>query len=672
MSAEQPAVIRAPEDLTPEWLARVLGGAPIAELSSAPIGTGQMSESHRVAITYADGPEPRTAPGPSSVVLKLAAADATSRATGQGLGIYMREVSFYQELAPRLGGPTAACHAAVIDDQGWFTLVLEDVRDAVQGDQIAGCDVQRARVAMRALADLHAPVYADPALGASPWLNADSPVTQSLTLQLLPGFLERYRGRIAPAHVDLCERFVSSVDGWLADRRPPLGLVHGDYRLDNMLFGSGAARPVTVVDWQTVSWGPMMLDAAYFLGGSLAVEDRRGHERELLGEYHARMLERGAQDLDWEACWEGYRRQCLFGILMTIVASMVVERTERGDEMFMSTLARYAEQAIDLDAVELLPAPGSGRPAPLAPAPADEQLHEPSSEPLWNESYYFDVVSADGSLGAYVRIGLYPNLGVAWYTTFVCGPDRASVGVVDYQAPLPPPETLAIARDGLHAEHLCEQPLQRFRVLLEGLGEAHEDASAFLRGEAGSPVEVSLDLVWETDGLPYAYRLTTRYEIPCAVSGTIRLGEEELAIAGHGQRDHSWGTRDWWAMDWMWSAGRLQDGTRLHAVALRIPGAPPLSAGYVQSPAGELIELDAVLAGERGRADGLIEAASISVDRGLAPIAVEPLAFGPLCLVAGDGRVSHFPRAMCRLLAEDGRSGLGWVEWNRNQPSDER
>ena len=35
-------------------------------------------------------------------------------------------------------------------------------------------------------------------------------------------------------------------------------------------------------------------------------------------------------------------------------------------------------------------------------------------------------------------------------------------------------------------------------------------------------------------------------------------------------------------------------------------------------------------------------------------------------LVSPDGRVSHFPRAMCRVTTSDGRSGLAWVEWNRN------
>jgi hypothetical protein len=47
-------------------------------------------------------------------------------------------------------------------------------------------------------------------------------------------------------------------------------------------------------------------------------------------------------------------------------------------------------------------------------------------------------------------------------------------------------------------------------------------------------------------------------------------------------------------------------------------------------------------------------------------ITVTPLAFGPVLLVNDvDGRVSHFPRAMVRYEVEDGREGLGWIEWNQ-------
>src|SRR6516164_5127274 len=104
-------VLRSVGELTPEWMSAALGGGAVESLQVEKIGTGQMSESHRVRIGYAAG----APPGPTSVVVKTASEDEGSRATGIGLGIYEREVRFYDELAPRIGGPLADCHLAMID-----------------------------------------------------------------------------------------------------------------------------------------------------------------------------------------------------------------------------------------------------------------------------------------------------------------------------------------------------------------------------------------------------------------------------------------------------------------------------------------------------------------------------------------------------------------------------
>jgi len=579
-----------------------------------------------------------------------------------GLGAYFREIAFYRNLAQRIGGPLARCHAAEYDAaEGWFTLVLEDIADAYQGDQIAGCGVEEARVALRGLARIHAPVLGDMSLGAADYLNLPSPLDQMLLTQLLGGFLERYQGRIAPEHATLCERFVPRIDAWAADRRPPLGLVHGDYRLDNLLFG---IESCTVVDWQTMGWGPAMLDAAYFIGGALSVEDRRAHEHELVRIYHESLLEHGVTGFSWEQCWDGYVRQTFYGIVMTIAASMLVVRTERGDDMFMTWLARNAQQALDLDAVDLLPTESAARPVPLRPNPDDEGRHAAGPEALWNESWYFDAVSDSGDLGLYVRLGRLPNQDVCLYTACICGPERPSIMLVDAAAPLPAADddAQAISVERFEAEQRCEAQLERFRVVLDGAAEAHADPAAPLRAEAGEPLDVALDLVWETDGVPYAWRQSTRYEIPCRVSGQVRIGDDRLSFSGVGQRDHSWGSRDWWALDWMWSALHLDDATHIHAVG--IPQMPGFGVGYVQRE-GEISELESVNATETIAEDGLVRAARIELGPDQLQIDVEPVGFGALRLVAPDGRVSLFPRAMCRVHCLDGRSGVGWVEWNR-------
>lgn len=654
-TAEQTAaLIREPSEISGEWLARVLGLDAVTLTSVERIGTGQMSQSHRVAFS--------TGAGIGSVVVKQASDDETSRGTGVRMGAYYREVAFYQHLADRIEGPVPHCHLAVYDEvEGWFTLVLEDMAYAVQGDQITGCSVEQARVALRELAAVHAPVFNDLGTSTQDWLNLPNPLTGDLLAMLLPGFLERYGDRVAPEHAEVCRRFVASADAWYADRRPPLGLVHGDFRLDNLLFTD---QGCTVVDWQTVTWGPAMLDLAYFLGGGLTSEDRRTHERELVEGYHRELVARGVQNFSLEECWEEYRRQVFLGLVMVIAPAMVVVQTERGDEMFMVLLERFCQQIVDLESLELLPDPGQ-KPAALVPAAEDEGLHQPGPEPLWNESYYFDAVSDDGTLGLYVRLGRLPNRDECVYTAAVVGPGRTPVMVVDYAAPLPASDDLLqrVETERINATQECLEPLVRYQVLLTGLGEAHADQAAPLRGETGDDITVELDLVWETDATPYQWRASTRYEIPCRVTGMVRLGDEELAFTGPGQRDHSYGARDWWANDWMWSAFHLEDGTRTHAVTA--PDLPGFAVGYIQRD-GLVTEVASGTSNAEDGVDGLPVQASIQVEPE-GSLTVEPVAFGPLLLVAPDGRVAHFQRAMAEVRTPDGRAGVGWIEWNRNR-----
>ena len=105
---------------------------------------------------------------------------------------------------------------------------------------------------------------------------------------LYAGFVDRYGEQIAPNHRLVCERLVGAFDGYVeAEAGQIRGLVHGDYRLDNMLFGTAEAdRALTVVDWQTVSWGPALTDLAYFLGTALPAQDHREHYDALLLAYH--------------------------------------------------------------------------------------------------------------------------------------------------------------------------------------------------------------------------------------------------------------------------------------------------------------------------------------------------------------------------------------------------
>ena len=45
------------------------------------------------------------------------------------------------------------------------------------------------------------------------------------------------------------------------------------------------------------------------------------------------------------------------------------------------------------------------------------------------------------------------------------------------------------------------------------------------------------------------------------------------------------------------------------------------------------------------------------------------MAFAPVLLDDGAGRLARFPRALCRFTEPaTGRTGAGWTEWNQPQP----
>ncbi len=296
--------------------------------------------------------------------------------------------------------------------------------------------------------------------------------------------------------------------------------------------------------------------------------------------------------------------------------------------------------------------------------PSDEQRHRPDAGPLWNESHYLDFVASDGTLAGYVRIGLYPNLGVTWWTATVVGPDRPLVVSTAYDLPVAGGTGLLLGSGGVEVVEVVHDPLRRVTVQGHAPAAVHRSPADVYTGATGEPSSVGFDLAWTTDGTPYHYGVTTRYEIPCLVEGAVTVGGVRTSVTGHGQRDHSWGERDWWAFGWCWSAARLDDGTRLHLADIRIPGMP-VGFGYVQSPDGGMEVIESATVTEELGPEGLPTRATAVGEPGDLRFEVEPLAFGPLLLTATDGRRSRFPRALMAVTTADGRRGTGWIEWNQ-------
>ncbi len=347
-------VPRRMSDLTGGWLslalAGVADGAQVTDLFVVPVGDGRGADTVRLVPIW-----DRPTAAPASVVAKVPSSEEASRRRGFASRTYELEVAFYNQLAATVWISHPRCYLAHYDlARESYVVLLEDMAPAAAADQVPGCTPQDAAAVMPELAALHAPRWGDPDLLDIAWL--DRPTSDSvgpaaeLVTASYPGFVDRYRAGLDPVVLPLCERLMGVLASYLADRLGPWTVLHGDFRLENVLFGHPR---VTVVDWQAVKIGPALSDVACFIGSALPSEVRRAHEHDLLRTYH-RHLATGGVDLAWDECWDGYRRYSLDGLLAVIAAALRGARSERSDDVLLATINRHARQASDLGAAEFL------------------------------------------------------------------------------------------------------------------------------------------------------------------------------------------------------------------------------------------------------------------------------------------------------------------------------
>ncbi|MBS0482712.1 MAG: phosphotransferase [Proteobacteria bacterium] len=348
-----------PDAIEPAWLearlraAGVIGEARITALTWQPIGTGQVGDSARFHLTY-----DRDGGGPASVAGKFPAADPTSRGTAAAFGLYAKEVGFYRELHRQLDVRVAAPHVAEIAEDGVdFVLIFEDLGPARGGNQLDSCSLADAREGIKQAAALHAPSWGNAAILETAWLKPAPGVAQQVRA-LYPNaqaiFRERYAASLEPEYMAVCEELNAAAELWFGRDVPPQCLIHGDFRLDNMLFAiRGGAEPIAVLDWQTVALGNGLTDIGYFLGCGIGGAMRRAHEDELLDLYCAEMTRRGVP-LTRDAIWDDYRIGALHGVSTAVFSAAYVERTPRGDENFLSMARGACDLALQHGSLDVL------------------------------------------------------------------------------------------------------------------------------------------------------------------------------------------------------------------------------------------------------------------------------------------------------------------------------
>lgn len=324
-------------EITPAWLSQALG-REVEAVTATPVGTGQTGSSHRLAVRFADGTT-------QTFVAKTGAEDPEVRQrVAQG---YRAELAFYRDIAPTVDVPVPAVHASAASaDCSQFVLLMDDLAPAAQGDQLAGTTQDVVLAGARALAGLHGPRWCDPAWKALEVLTMPlaTPDTAAflgdLARSATDTFLSTLGDRLDADDRATFDAFPKAVPAWLLAHEDRFALLHGDFRLDNLMLHPDGR--VTVVDWQTLTVGLPARDLAYWVATSVDPQARRAVEGAAVSAYHAAL---GVPGYDLATCEEDYRAGQLHTLLIVALGWAFTTQTERGADM-MTVMAQRACAAI--------------------------------------------------------------------------------------------------------------------------------------------------------------------------------------------------------------------------------------------------------------------------------------------------------------------------------------
>ena len=350
--------------LTAQWLTKALRDREViknTEVQSFTVETlgykGITSQIARLRLSYQSE---TTAHAPNTIILKLSLANPEMRQIVNSQGMYQKEVDFYEQVASKISLRTPRCYYSDFSvDSGEHILLLEDLAPARNGNQIKGCTEHEAELAVREIAVFHAFWWEHPQLNLMDWLGG------RISSRPSNGSLRRNWGPFLIKMGDTLPVEIKSIGNQLIEYRnniiqyleaPPVTLIHGDYKLDNIFFASlNGGVTFAVIDWQRIRRWRGVYDVACFLCKNVTPELRRAKETAFMQMYHKLLIEHGVQNYSYDQLWYDYRVSILeyLARFANIIGAGVFDNQLA--QVRETTLYRTCQAVLDLKLWDLLP-----------------------------------------------------------------------------------------------------------------------------------------------------------------------------------------------------------------------------------------------------------------------------------------------------------------------------
>lgn len=311
---------------------------------------------------------------------------------------------------------------------------------------------------------------------------------------------------------------------------------------------------------------------------------------------------------------------------------------------------------------------------------ADEYMHEPTADPQFNESMYFNFVDPASGHSLLIRMGNRANEGFAEVTVLLYRPGG---GAAIHFERAPISDNSRFDAGGLRFQVL--EPLQRLRVTYSG--PANLLAKGLDLADPGPALKASpidaLEIDLEYQNLIPVYGLagnedavggiaggeetiaSRHYQVPCRVRGTVRLEGEVHQVDALGYRDHSWGPRKWQAPRyWRWISGICDERNVFVGWVTRVGDQRPPGNGMVLRDGRPALVREVRVQSTYGAPPHYPEtmALELKTDAGVFRVTGRVLALVPL-RHRREGSVARLAEAVCEYQL-DGLTGYGFSEYH--------